>query len=794
MSDKEAIAMTASQALPTSSSPPPAPGTIAWALDIFTKASLDYLESVDAASEQDIAISSPDWETITEKTNTMIRPVYTQALEKLESSAFTGPTLALAIENILTGLVEKGKAISSLYHLLDLAIILVDLDLCDADLNPNGKTLPHRLLLSLLSILTITDCSRLFSYMESRASKLTQGMIVGRLGRATELIRIGNELLRRLSKATESDFRGRIHLFLARIFPLEELSGLNNLGKVNLSNDLSWEESAKEEGQGSGNGQEGKEDKGDSSKTSPKEQNLKSSADTFYQTFWKLQERLRNPAMALSAEAFPQFMIEVEVVVRRFEDIQRVEAEKRIFPQPLPQPASVEDGYFPKYLTAKQLLPLELRDPRFRRQCMVQLYISLTVASSHDNAERRDRQGFAVKRMGRIEYVLTNDEGDWAWRMQKRVRDLLWRQKPHESELEQAARIVMRSELQWSTWKNQGCPSRSPPNDMDLTAGSGARKLIGGLKRRLPPMMKPYRLHKITMTDALYREHVDRSAEPALESLILEHKRQFTRPDRVVERLAPFEGGRDDHVPEDATMEESKKTEAPPMKEAKEPNDVADEKDTKPNTPKEEAKDEEMIAETGSGVESKAKSIISPSVPSTPTTPSAPTLPPKRPTPGTLSVFPWAREGLDEEKNRELSLSTWKCTRMAVQASLNTLTPSMVCHGDIWGIEIAAKALLEMHQEQIAKESTGKKRKAEEDLKEAEGFKKKQEVEVQEADTKAVSNENEIEVKGSDKNMEVEATDEDKEVQAVAVPNESGATETDKTGEGESSGRDETKV
>lgn len=151
--------------------------------------------------------------------------------------------------------------------------------------------------------------------------------------------------------------------------------------------------------------------------------------------------------------------------------------------------------------------------------------------------------------------------------------------------------------------------------------------------------MKPYKLQRITMSDPLFKAHVEKSTEPALESLTMEHKRQFTRPERVVQRLAPFEVDGKGPALGVSTPEVKKKESASPMDGVKEPgNDAAKGREDTKSSPSKEGGD--------------GKATPSPSVPSTPTTSSAPGLPLKRPTPGTLSVFPWAREGLDEEGNR----------------------------------------------------------------------------------------------------------------------------------------------
>ena len=86
-------------------------------------------------------------------------------------------------------------------------------------------------------LLTISECQMLFSYMESKVVGLTkvvlnvvyisyllQNMVPNR-GKALIILRLCNELLRRLSKTKNTSFCGRILQFLANIYPMSERSG-----------------------------------------------------------------------------------------------------------------------------------------------------------------------------------------------------------------------------------------------------------------------------------------------------------------------------------------------------------------------------------------------------------------------------------------------------------------------------------------------------------------------------------------------------------------------------------------
>jgi THO complex subunit 1 transcription elongation factor len=78
---------------------------------------------------------------------------------------------------------------------------------------------------------TISSCSHIFSWIEERADRLTDGLVPQK-GKALILLRTLNDLLRRLSKmGSTTIFCGRILTFLSGVFPLGERSGVNLRGE-----------------------------------------------------------------------------------------------------------------------------------------------------------------------------------------------------------------------------------------------------------------------------------------------------------------------------------------------------------------------------------------------------------------------------------------------------------------------------------------------------------------------------------------------------------------------------------
>ena len=93
------------------------------------------------------------------------------------------------------------------------------------------QTFPCLVLQDLLETQTIDSCSHIFSWIESRSKRLTEGLIPQK-GKALVLLRTLNDLLRRLSNmGSTTIFCGRILTFLSSVFPLGERSGVNLRGE-----------------------------------------------------------------------------------------------------------------------------------------------------------------------------------------------------------------------------------------------------------------------------------------------------------------------------------------------------------------------------------------------------------------------------------------------------------------------------------------------------------------------------------------------------------------------------------
>lgn len=174
--------------------------------------------------------------------------------------------------------------------------------------------------------LTIDSASTVFSYLESRVSWLTRDLSPSR-GKGLVLLRLLNDLLRRLSKPSRSHLvlAGRVLSLLASVFPLGERSGVNLRGEFNVGNVTKFDETAVNDAastaevddeeskpmQKAGEGQDADLDK-DADPAA-----IAARDAPFYQAFWSLQRIFANPTTLFES---PQEKVDEEEKSSQGED------------------------------------------------------------------------------------------------------------------------------------------------------------------------------------------------------------------------------------------------------------------------------------------------------------------------------------------------------------------------------------------------------------------------------------------------------------------------------------------
>ena len=111
---------------------------------------------------------------------------------------------------------------------------LLDLSIKGVKQDFLSPTLPILYMSDVFDVLTLDDCEEFFSCVEDNVAVWKEPSLFTSI--KNSILRICNDLLRRLSRSQNTVFCGRILLFLAKFFPFSERSGLNIISEFNVDN------------------------------------------------------------------------------------------------------------------------------------------------------------------------------------------------------------------------------------------------------------------------------------------------------------------------------------------------------------------------------------------------------------------------------------------------------------------------------------------------------------------------------------------------------------------------------
>ncbi|KAL0541398.1 hypothetical protein IC582_021440 [Cucumis melo] len=331
--------------------------------------------------------------------NQLLENILRRLLQELVSSAVqsTEPVMQYGMS-----IDEKETSQGHIPRLLDIVLYL-----CEKEHVEGGMI--FQLLEDLTEMSTLKNCKDIFGYIESKQDILGKQELFAR-GKLV-MLRTCNQLLRRLSKASDVVFCGRILMFLAHFFPLSERSAVNIKGVFNTSNETKYEKQLPDG----------------------------FSIDfNFYKTFWSLQEFFCNPAsLALASTKWQKFACSLMVVLNTFDA----------------QPLSDEEGdanileeesatFSIKYLTSSKLMGLELKDPSFRRHVLMQCLILFDYLKAPGKNEK-DIPSETMR-----EEIKSCEE---------RVKKLLEVTPPRGKDFLQKIEHILQRENNWVWWKRDGC-------------------------------------------------------------------------------------------------------------------------------------------------------------------------------------------------------------------------------------------------------------------------------------------------------------------------------------------------
>uniref|UniRef100_A0A452IQ86 THO complex subunit 1 n=1 Tax=Gopherus agassizii TaxID=38772 RepID=A0A452IQ86_9SAUR len=324
--------------------------------------------------------------------------------------------------------------------IISLAINAVTDGICTA-------STPFVLLGDVLDCLPLDQCDKIFTFVEKNVTTWKSNTFYS--AGKNYLLRMCNDLLRRLSKSQNTVFCGRIQLFLARLFPLSEKSGLNLQSQFNLENvtvfNTNEQESTlgqkhieeRDEGMEVEEGEMG-DDEAPTSCSIPIDYNL-------YRKFWSLQDYFRNPVQCyekISWKTFLKYSEEVLAVFKSYK-LDDTQASRKKLEE---LKTGGEHVYFAKFLTSEKLMDLQLSDSNFRRHILLQYLILFQYLKGQVKFKSSN-------------YVLTDEQSLWIEDTTKLVYQLLSENPPDGERFSKMVEHILNTEENWNTWKNEGCPS-----------------------------------------------------------------------------------------------------------------------------------------------------------------------------------------------------------------------------------------------------------------------------------------------------------------------------------------------
>ncbi|RYP92263.1 hypothetical protein DL770_001576 [Monosporascus sp. CRB-9-2] len=479
---------------------------VATVLDLL-KESLDYARSVKSTSSIEPALNKSDFESLL----TRLFSVFTsepasQVSDKARQYAVVETAARDLFSNQIASTTIDSPEFVQVWNLFDILSILSDNEQCD-------PALLFWLVEELLDSQTIEGCRVVFDFLESRRERITANHFQPK---KLVILRACNELLRRLSRAEDAAFCGRVFIFMFQSFPLHDRSSVNLRGEYHVENVTTYEDAPVNSGQDVPDKMEvdteAETDKANDERSANKAVSFDAKnkptsetpidMDALYPVFWSLQHSFSQPLTLFDDAEFAKFKKGMESTLAAFETVDKLQKttktteENKMFPQKRKSPEAAEErdgsNYNPKYLTSRDLFELEISDLYFRRHILIQALIiiefllSLTPQSKAKLANIKQPNKAVVYG----EQVLGDEEAKWTRAMKERITIYL-QAGPDGYFFFRIVDSVLSRDKGWVYWKAESCPPIERPRVSPAEyseAMAGARRLATNKKLRPTPM------------------------------------------------------------------------------------------------------------------------------------------------------------------------------------------------------------------------------------------------------------------------------------------------------------------
>lgn len=393
------------------------------------------------------------------------------------------------------------------WNLLDILLLCGDRAKCTPEL-------VCWLIEELLDSQTTNGCRVVFDYLESRRERLARKDFHKK---NLVFLRSCNELLRRLSRAEDAIFCGRVFFFLFQTFPLGDKSSVNLRGEFHVENSTKFDlgEPPANDGESMDVDQEGSKTEANTPKpatpaaeTTPQPTGKPGSRavpikapkksveeevldnSTLYPIFWRLQQDFSDPTRLFNVDSFQAFKKGLAATLLKFKKTPTVmqsrssESAQRGTKRKLEGNNGASDtsdqfadNYNPKYLTSRELFDLELSDLAFQRHILVQALILIHfLLSLTEQSKKKLASLDAVNKSLLYSFTLSEDDTKWAVSTRQTIKQSL--QSTADGRFyDRMVETVLARDKNWVRWKVESCPSIvreavSTQQELDARAGS----------------------------------------------------------------------------------------------------------------------------------------------------------------------------------------------------------------------------------------------------------------------------------------------------------------------------------
>lgn len=395
----------------------------------------------------------------------------------------------------------------AVWNLLDVLLLCGDRAKCTPEL-------VCWLIEELLDSQTTHGCRIVFDYLESRRERLARKDFHKK---NLVFLRSCNELLRRLSRAEDAIFCGRVFFFLFQTFPLGDKSSVNLRGEFHVENSTKFDLGEQPNNDGDSMDVDQDDTKTEASTPKPatpatetpppatgragsravpikapkkmiEEEVLDNS--TLYPIFWRLQQDFSDPTRLFAAGNFQSFKKGLAATLLKFKKTQTVKtrlsesqrgtkrkiAEGDMIAETKDQFA---DNYNPKYLTSRELFDLELSDLAFQRHILVQALILIQfLLSLTEQSKKKLATPDAVNKSLLYSFTLNEEDTKWALSTRQTIKQSL--QSTTDGRFyDRMVETVLARDKNWVRWKVESCPSivrDAVSTEQELEARRGAKQ------------------------------------------------------------------------------------------------------------------------------------------------------------------------------------------------------------------------------------------------------------------------------------------------------------------------------